>query len=63
MVHRDRGTWSLIAAPVPIIPLRGLIETFTRDDAERLIEKVRGDDPELRDHLRIEERELEARGP
>ena len=31
-------------------------------DAERFIEDVRGDDPELASYLRIEERELEAGG-
>jgi hypothetical protein len=31
-------------------------------DAERFIEEVRGDDPELASYLRIEERELEAGG-
>jgi hypothetical protein len=30
------------------------------EDAERFIEEVRGDDPELASYLRIEERELEA---
>jgi hypothetical protein len=34
-----------------------------REDAERFIEEVRGDDPELAKPLRIEERELEAGGP
>jgi hypothetical protein len=33
-----------------------------REDAERLIEEVRGGEPELASHLRIEERELEAGG-
>jgi len=33
-----------------------------REDAERFIEEVRGDDPELASYLRIEERELEAGG-
>jgi hypothetical protein len=33
-----------------------------RDDAERFIEDVRGDEPELAAKLRIEERELEAGG-
>ena len=37
------------------------VDTFIRpEDAERFIEKVRGDDPELASCLRIEERELEA---
>jgi hypothetical protein len=31
-----------------------------REDAERFIDEVRGDDPELAAKLRIEERELEA---
>jgi hypothetical protein len=31
-----------------------------RDDAERFIEDVRGDEPELAAKLRIEERELET---
>lgn len=44
---------------------RGLIgdavETFIRrEDAERFIEEVRGDDAEVASHLRIERRELEA---
>ena len=33
-----------------------------REDAERFITEVRGDDAELASHLRIEERELEAGG-
>jgi hypothetical protein len=33
-----------------------------REDAERFIEEVRGDDPALASYLRIEERELEAGG-
>jgi hypothetical protein len=37
------------------------IDVFVRrEDAERFIEEVRGDDPELAKPLRIEERELEA---
>ena len=40
------------------------VETFIRrEDAERFVEEVRGDDPELASYLRIEERELEAGGP
>jgi hypothetical protein len=42
-------------------PLGDAVETFIRrEDAERLIEEVRGDDPELASYLRIEERELDA---
>jgi hypothetical protein len=33
-----------------------------REDAERFVEEVRGDGPELASHLRIEEPELEAGG-
>jgi hypothetical protein len=33
-----------------------------REDAERFIEEVRGDEPELANDLRVEERELEASG-
>ena len=44
-------------------PLGDAVETLIRrEDAERFIEEVRGDDPELARHLRIEERELEAGG-
>jgi hypothetical protein len=47
----------------PNHPLGDAIETFIRrEDAERFIEEVRGDDPELAGHLRIEERELQAGG-
>ena len=38
------------------------VETFIRRGAERFIEEVRGDDPELGSYLRIGERELEAGG-
>ena len=35
--------------------------TFVRrEDADRFIEEVRGDDPEIASNLRIEERELDA---
>ena len=33
-----------------------------REDAERFIEEVRGDDPEMAAKLRIEEREIERAG-
>jgi hypothetical protein len=33
-----------------------------REDAERFIEEVRGDDPEVGASLRVEERELEVGG-
>jgi hypothetical protein len=37
-------------------PLGDAVETFLqREDAERFIEDVRGDDPELASYLRIEE--------
>ncbi len=42
-------------------PLGVELEVFIRrEDAERFIEEVRGDDPEIAATLRIEERELEA---
>lgn len=37
-------------------------EVIRRKDAERFIDEVHGDDPELAESLRIEERELEAGG-
>jgi hypothetical protein len=44
-------------------PLGAAIETFIRrEDAERFVEEVRGDEPELASYLRIEERELMERG-
>jgi hypothetical protein len=39
------------------------IDVFVRrEDAERFIEEVRGDDPELAKPLRIEERDLDVGG-
>lgn len=47
----------------PDFPLGDALEVFVRrEDAERFIEEVRGDDPEMADKLRIEERELEVGG-
>ena len=47
----------------PDFPLGVELEVFIRrEDAERFIEEVRGDDPEVAAKLRIEERELEAGG-
>ena len=47
----------------PDFPLGDSLEVFIRrEDAERFIENVRGDDPEVAAKLRIEERELEAGG-
>ena len=47
----------------PDFPLGDAVETFIRrEEAERFIEEVRGDDPEIAAKLRIEERELEAAG-
>jgi hypothetical protein len=34
--------------------------SIRREDAQRLIEEIRSDDPELARQLRIEERELES---
>ena len=42
-------------------PLGEFVDVFVRrEDAERFIEDVRGDEPELGKDLRIEERELET---
>ena len=47
----------------PDHPLGDAVESFVRrEDAQRFIEEVRGDDPELASYLRIEEGELEAGG-
>ena len=47
----------------PDHPLGDAVETFVRrEDAERFIEEVRGDDPVIAAKLRIEEREFEAGG-
>ena len=47
--------------PSPVHPFGDAIETFIRrEEAERFVEEVRGEDPELASYLRIEERELEA---
>jgi hypothetical protein len=45
----------------PTSPLGDAIEVFRRrEDAQRFIEEVEGDDPELAEALQIEERELKA---
>jgi hypothetical protein len=45
----------------PTSPLGNAIDVFLRrEDAERFIEEIDGDEPELAELLRIEERELEA---
>ena len=47
----------------PDFPLGDALEVFVRrEDAERFIEEVRGDDAEVAAKLRIEERELDAGG-
>ena len=44
-------------------PLGDALEVFIRrEDAERFVEEVRGDDPEVAAKLRIEERQLDAGG-
>jgi len=48
----------------PTFPLGEALEVFVRRaDAERFVEEVRGDDPELASYLRIEGRELRIGGP
>ena len=44
----------------PDHPLGDAVDVPRREDAERFVEDVRGDDPELASYLRIEERELVA---
>jgi hypothetical protein len=47
----------------PDFPLGVELEVFVRrEDAERFVEEVRGDDPEMAAKPRIEERELDAGG-
>ena len=47
----------------PDHPLGDAVEVCVRsEDAPKFIADVIGDDPELAEHLRIEERELEAGG-
>jgi len=47
----------------PTFPLGDSLEVCVRrEDAERFIEEIRGDDPELAQSLRIEERELGSGG-
>jgi hypothetical protein len=47
----------------PQHPLSEAVELFVRrEDAERFIEEVNNDEPELASYLRFEERELEAGG-
>ena len=47
-------------SPSPTFPLGDSLEVYVwREDAERFMEEVRRDEPELAESLRIEERELE----
>ena len=47
----------------PTFPLGDALEVYVRrENAERFIEEIRGDEPELAESLRIEERELGAGG-
>src|SRR4029453_13704890 len=52
----------LPAPPSPVPPGEAPEVYARREDAERFIEEVRGDEPELAKPLRIEERELEGGG-
>jgi hypothetical protein len=62
-VPRCSSTPSSTTASHPRAPLGDSLDVFVRrEDPERLIEEVRGDEPELAEYLRIEERELEAGG-
>jgi hypothetical protein len=45
----------------PTFPLGDALEVYVRrEDAERFVEEIRDDEPELAESLRIEERELRA---
>ena len=47
----------------PDHPLGDAVDVLVRgEDAERFLEEVRKDEPELASHLRMEERELDAGG-
>ncbi len=59
---RTRARWYDYAAKKSTKAAAGGDRVVRREDAERFIEEVRGDDPELGANLRIEERELEAGG-
>jgi hypothetical protein len=50
------------SAPDPSSTLADDLLAFRREDAERFIGKVRGDDPELAAHLRIEVNRFRIRG-
>ena len=55
--------YAVVDALSPDFPLGVELEVFVRrEDAERFIEEVRGDEPEIGAKLRIEERELAAGG-
>jgi hypothetical protein len=61
--HEPHGLGVLDDRTSQSSPFGDAIDTFIRrEDAERFIEAVRGDDPELASYLRIEERELETGG-
>ena len=47
----------------PLPARSGARGVILREDAERLVEEILGDDPEIAAKLRIEERELEVEGP
>jgi hypothetical protein len=55
--------YAVLDLAVSTEPLGDDLDVFVRrEDAERFIEEVRGDDPEFASELRIEERELDAAG-
>ena len=63
--HRVRLDFYAVVddALTPDFALGVELEVFIRrEEAERFIEEVRSDEPELASYLRIEERELEAGG-
>jgi hypothetical protein len=62
MFPNEAASGESLRRSTPDHPLGDAVKTFIRrEDAERFIEEVR-DEPELAEHLRIEERELEGAG-
>lgn len=63
--HRSRVVVYTVVDPTLSLtsPRGDSIEVFVRrEDAQRFVDEIRGDDPELASQLRIEERKLEAGG-
>jgi hypothetical protein len=61
-----RGRFLVSRGRPPVLPdptrPTGSLDAHRREDAERFIEEMRGDEADLASYLRIEEREFEAGG-